>query len=275
MPKAKPPITEAPTASESKPVRMGRGRRPLTRKLRDAKDALYRQHIIDAAERIFSQQGFQSTRMQDVAAAAGISLATLYQSFPGKEELHRSILVSRDQEMLDKIQARWGPALQRPQSVEHVLLLMETHLHFLLEHPEYLQMQLRDGYAWYSRAAQPTAAEQQMWERGLANMSGVLAWGAAAGYFNPGDHADQARLLLAMQQTRFANWVMDGMRAAHTDVVVQIQADFVRLCCLPGVAAKLLAADGAGLNPKTLARIRTLAGQLAQTGLEHQEAPPT
>ncbi len=238
-------------------VRLGRGRRPQSRKLRDAKDALYREHIMEVAEQIFAETGFADARMQDIAAAAGISLATLYQSHPGKQELHRALLIARDRQMLEQVEARWRHAAV-PDSVEQVLLLMETHLRFLLDHPHYLRMQLKEGYAWYHRAAQPTAAERDMWERGLKNIEAVLAWGVARKLFATGNPVDQARMMMAMQQTRFANWVMDGMRAPQAEVIGHIQADFVRLCCRPAIAARLLADDGAGLNAKTQARIRAL-----------------
>jgi AcrR family transcriptional regulator len=239
--------------------RLGRGRRPQSRKLRDARDALYREHIMEVAERIFAETGFAATRMQDIAAAAGISLATLYQSYPGKEQLHRSLLIARDREMLERVEA--SAHARVPQSVEQVLLLMETHLAFLLEHPDYLRMQLKEGYAWYHRAAQPTAEERQMWERGLKNIEAVLDWGVGRRLFSAGNAVDQARMMMAMQQTRFANWVMEGMREPHAAVIGHIQADFVRLCCRPAIAAKLLSDDGSGLNPKTQERIRMLGAQ--------------
>lgn len=219
---------------------------------------------MEVAERIFAEQGFGATRMQDIATAAGVSLATLYQSFPGKEELHRSLLVARDREMLDQVQTRWGGALHQPDDIEHVLLLMETHLHFLLDHPDYLRMQLHDGYAWYSRAAQPTAAEQQMWARGLANIAAVLTWGMQRKLFNLCDPVDQARMLMAAQQTRLANWVMGGMKVSHAEVIVQVQADFVRLCGRPAVSMKLLSDDGAGLAPAAQFRIDALRQRLGK-----------
>ena len=252
-------MSTAPRAPARPAVRLGRGRRPQARKLRDARDALYREHILEIAERVFAEQGFAATRMQDIAAAAGISLATLYQSYPGKEDLYRGVLITRDRAMLEAVTSRWSGAIAAPESVEQVLVLMETHLHFLLDHPEYLRLLLRTGYAWYDRAAQPTDAEQQMWERGLRSIEAVLAWGVQRKVFNPGNATDQARLLIASQQARFANWATDGMRQARAEVVAQIQADFVRLLCRPAVAAELLAPDGAGLSARTLARLRELA----------------
>lgn len=242
------------------PVKLGRGRRPQARKLRDARDALYREHIMDVAEKIFADQGFASTKMQDIAAAAGISLATLYQSYPGKQELHRGLLIERDKQMFDRVLSARPQVTGAPESVEQVLLFMETHLYFLLDHPDYLRMQLQEGHAWYHRAAQPTPDEQQMWERGLFLIGQMFTWGMQKGFFSPGNAVHQARLLMATQQTRFANWVMDGMREPHEAVVTRIQADFVRLFCRPEVVAGVLSVDGEGLSEKTLATIRALGG---------------
>src|SRR5438105_4115295 len=107
------------TLPKSKPA-LGRGRPPQARKLRDAKDALYREHIVEVAERTFAEQGFVATRMQDIAAAAGVSLAKLYQFYPGKDELYRGVLLVRDREMLDAFLERWSSIVGAPQSVEQV-----------------------------------------------------------------------------------------------------------------------------------------------------------
>ena len=242
-------------------VSLGRGRRPQARKLRDAKDALYRNHIVEVAERAFAGQGFADTRMQDIAATAGVSLAKLYEFYPSKDELYRGVLVIRDREMLGRFLERWGHVVAAPESVEQVLLIMETHLQFLLDHTHYLRLLLREGYAWYSRAAQPTSEEQRMFDRGVANISMVLTWGIKQGLFSPGNLVDKARMILTAQQTRFANWAMDDMRAPHAEVIAHIQADFVRICCRPAVGAELLSEDGAGLAPATLERITALRQQ--------------
>lgn len=235
-----------------------RGRRPQSRELRAAKDALYREHIVDAAERIFAEQGFTNTKMQDIARAVGVSLGTLYQAYPGKAELYRAILIARDGEMINTVMAKGHQVLQQP-SIERLLWLMETHLRFLLEHPDYLRMQLQEGHAWYHSTAWPSSEEQKMWERGLAVLQQVFAWGEAQALFIPGDAADQARLMLTLQQTRLANWVSAGMREPHGAVMARIQADFVRYFCRVERAAQLLSSDGATLNASTCERVRAIA----------------
>lgn len=249
------------SVSDEKPpvaVKLGRGRAPRAKSLQDAKDALYKEHIMDVAERIFADQGFSNAKMQDIASEAGISLGRLYLSYPSKTDLHRAILIARDAQMLNTVLARGQDSLQAPTSIEEVLWMNEAHLHFLLQHPDYLRMQLQEGHAWYHQSAQPTREEQAMWDRGLHVLKALFTWGMGQGYFSPASVEHQARMLLSLQQTRLANWVMDGMKASHESVVLGVQADFIRLFCRPEHSAKLLANDGSGLNEKTVKRIRAL-----------------
>lgn len=242
-------------SASTKPVR---GRRPQSLDLRAAKDALYREHIMDAAERIFAEQGFADARMNDIARAVGISLGTLYQAYPGKTDLHRAILIARDQEMLNNVLTKGQKVLQQPQTILHLLWMTEIHLSFLLEHPDYLRMQLQEGHVWYHSTAWPSSDEQQMWERGLTAMKQVFAWGQAQKLFVPGDVADQARLMMALQQARLANWVGAGMQEPHAAVMARVQSDFVRTFCRPAHAAELLSADGSSLNQIAQEKIRAL-----------------
>lgn len=232
-----------------------RGRRKQPRELREAKEALYREHIMEVAERMFADQGFAETKMQDIARKAGISLGTLYQSYPGKQDLYRALLITRDSEMFEVATSRAQKVLPGMDSLEPLLWAMQAHVSFLLEHPDYLRMQLQQGYVWYHSASWPSSDEQQMWERGLAMLEQVFQWGADQGYFVPGDASEQAKLMMAMQQARLASWVGKGMRESHDEVLTVILADFIRLFCRPLVAAGLLSDDGYALNENTMAKM--------------------
>ncbi len=236
-----------------------RGRRKQSNVLRNVRSALYREHVMQAAERIFAEQGFANTRMQVIARTAGISLGTLYQAYPGKAELYRAILIARDGQMLNAVMAKGQKILQQPQSIERLLWLMETHLKFLLEHSDYLRMQLQEGHAWYHSTAWPSSEEQKMWERGLMVMQQIFSWGETQGWFIPGDPADQARMMMSMQQARLANWVGAGMREPDMAVMTRVQADFVRNFCRTEQTARLLSTDGASLNAVTRDSIRAIA----------------
>lgn len=59
---------------------------PRARAARTKRDRT-RRALLDAAEAIFGSRGWQRTRMEDVAAAAGVSAATAYNHFPTKHAL--------------------------------------------------------------------------------------------------------------------------------------------------------------------------------------------
>src|ERR1700744_4958639 len=48
--------------------------------------------IVEAALRLFADRGFAATKLEDVAAAAGISKGTIYLYFPTKEDLFRAVV---------------------------------------------------------------------------------------------------------------------------------------------------------------------------------------
>ncbi len=62
--------------------------------------------ILDAALKVFSEQGFHETRLEDIAAAAGFSKASLYNYYKDKEEIFLSLAIreyNKLNEMLHEI----------------------------------------------------------------------------------------------------------------------------------------------------------------------------
>ena len=48
--------------------------------------------LLESAERVFSDKGFQATSIRDIAKAAGFSVGGVYQFFKSKDELYLKIL---------------------------------------------------------------------------------------------------------------------------------------------------------------------------------------
>lgn len=57
--------------------------------------------IIDAAEKVFTQQGFANAKMEDVAKDLGISKGTIYFYFASKENLYMAITYRAFQKLID------------------------------------------------------------------------------------------------------------------------------------------------------------------------------
>ncbi len=84
----KPPRTATP----QEPVRSAGPGRP--------KDLGKRASILDAAQRLFLEQGYQGVSMDQIAAAAGVSKLTVYSHFGDKETLFASAISAKCQEVL-------------------------------------------------------------------------------------------------------------------------------------------------------------------------------
>lgn len=77
--------------------------------LRDRKKAATRQHIVDAAVRLFSERGFEDPTVDEIAAAADTGKGTIYNYFHTKED----ILVAFIAEQEARIQKKMVRVLKR------------------------------------------------------------------------------------------------------------------------------------------------------------------
>ncbi|HVP31610.1 MAG TPA: TetR/AcrR family transcriptional regulator [Myxococcota bacterium] len=51
-----------------------------------------RDRILDAAETLFAERGFDGVAVRDIAARVGLNAASLYNHFPGKQALYEAVL---------------------------------------------------------------------------------------------------------------------------------------------------------------------------------------
>ncbi|MBF6229942.1 TetR/AcrR family transcriptional regulator [Nocardia farcinica] len=75
-----------------------------------------RAEILDAAVRVFARKGFAASRVEDVAAAAGIAKGSVYLAFDSREDLLRAIFedfAERTAAGMRRARTAEGPALDR------------------------------------------------------------------------------------------------------------------------------------------------------------------
>jgi len=86
-------------------------RLPLRARLRDE----VRSAILDAAEQVLAREGLNAGRMEDIARRAGVAVGTVYNHFADRDALLRSLLASRRDELLgrvDRALAAAGPGFR-------------------------------------------------------------------------------------------------------------------------------------------------------------------
>jgi AcrR family transcriptional regulator len=62
-----------------------------------------RRAILEAAQDVFAVSGYHGSSIDEIAHAAGISKALIYEHFPSKKDLHVSLLDTHVQELFDRL----------------------------------------------------------------------------------------------------------------------------------------------------------------------------
>jgi len=94
----------------------------------DATSADTKTRILDAAERLFVEHGFEATSLRSLTSAAGVNLAAVNYHFGSKEELFQAVLTRRldpmNQERIELLARVEREAAGRPLSCEKILFAM-------------------------------------------------------------------------------------------------------------------------------------------------------
>jgi AcrR family transcriptional regulator len=101
---------------------------------RDEARALFRDGILDAAEAVFAERGFQGARMQDIAERARIAVGTVYNHFDEKEDILQALLEERTAGLIAEVSAREDDPVEFEARLEtqlrRVMRFIESHRAF-------------------------------------------------------------------------------------------------------------------------------------------------
>jgi hypothetical protein len=93
------------------------------------KRTLKENQIIDAAEVVFSRQGYDNTKMEDIAAQIGVSKGTVYFYFSSKENLYMAITYRAYETLIDLFH-RTIFDNRNKKGIDSVLSLMRVFMDF-------------------------------------------------------------------------------------------------------------------------------------------------
>jgi len=147
-----------------------------------------RQGILDAAVEVFGQRGYHRSSIDEIATAAGVSKALIYEHFSSKKDLQASLLELYVGELFSRLSANAATGEQGEVRLRRGL---EAFFGFVEEHRGGWRMLFRD-------AADPDLAEQlaQVQDQGAALVAGLIAAEPAPDH--PGRSAVEGEQELAM-----------------------------------------------------------------------------
>lgn len=90
--------------------------------------------ILDAAERVFFEKGYERTSMDDIARTASLSRALLYVYFKDKAAIQRGIMLRAGQSLTTRFEAARRTA---DTGLAQIAAMGEAYYQFYLEEPDY------------------------------------------------------------------------------------------------------------------------------------------
>ena len=147
-----------------------------------------RGRILDAAERLFAERGYEAASLRDIAAAAGVAQPGLYNYFDGKQALYAAVLDRALEPMAEALEAHLDGAGGR-QAFARLPAVMTDRL---CEHPQMaalFQQALRGD---------PASVGNRLLREWLDRLFGGGVEAARAAGFAELDRADLAIWVIAM-----------------------------------------------------------------------------
>jgi AcrR family transcriptional regulator len=214
--------------------------------LRDRKRGLYREAILDAAERVFGEVGYEATKVQRVAAEAGVSLTTLYSVVESKWEIYRAVHRRR----LGEVMGLAKGVLQKDMSSLDILIAgTRLQLAFFMKRRDFTKMQLKEVTAWSTIELLRSPEQVEALGIGLDLMASLLRQCIEDGYLIDDDPELMARMMIATQQVRLAMWMDRGCIEDPDRVTDAALRHLLRSFCKTEHLASALEAAGLGGSP--------------------------
>lgn len=142
------------------------------------RDATTRDLILDAAERLFAQQGFARTPIKQIGREAGVNSALLYYYFADKDRLYREVL----QRFIDRLVARTtsGVTAEGPPAAR-LRAFLEAQAETLAANPHFPRLLVRELAE--SDAAHAVEQIQRLAATGFRRLCEIIEEGQRVGVF--------------------------------------------------------------------------------------------
>jgi AcrR family transcriptional regulator len=168
-------------------------------------EAVRREQILQAAERLLEHYGPQKTTVADVAREAGIGVGSVYLEFPSKEAIIEALSRARHEAVLAAM--REAVKQEGLSWAERLAYMMQTRL------DAYLAQASGGAHARdLLHCANPAVKSASIWfhQKEQALVTELLDAAVAAGEFDVVDTSQTARVLLRAYSAFTPPWILCG-----------------------------------------------------------------
>jgi AcrR family transcriptional regulator len=152
---------------------------------REAQNKLSREHVLDAAEDVFSRKGFHDATIKEIAEVAEFSVGAVYSFFENKDDLFLSVIERRGAELVPAMKAllegRDAPA-------DQLHRLADLQVEFFRQHPNFSRLYLQaTGSPLFNVKASLGRVAQKRYEAAMGLEASLIERGQADGSLVAGD----------------------------------------------------------------------------------------
>ncbi|MBC8234662.1 TetR/AcrR family transcriptional regulator [bacterium] len=185
-----------------------------------------RRQILDAAVKVFAQNGFYNSKVLDIAKEAGVANGTVYLYFPSKDDILISIFEEQMGELIDymerEIQKEIGSLNKLQKLVSMQMHLIETNS----ELTELLLVELRQSKKFLRSNA------TDMMSKYIDMISDILREGIAEGTIDENiDVTIVGTMLFSAVEGLATRWILEGASYSldkATDTVIKVFLNGIR-----------------------------------------------
>jgi AcrR family transcriptional regulator len=184
-----------------------------------------RSAILDSALAVFSERGYHSAAIDDIASQAGVSKALIYEHFASKQELHGDLIARNARELTQRVAGALS-GVEVESTSERLASGLEAFFAFVEERRDAWRMLFRD-------AAEPesSAVLDRMVEQVTAEVTMLISEDPGARELAHGGDDRSLRLLAEMLvggAQSMANWWTEHPETSRGQLV-EIAMDFAWL----------------------------------------------
>jgi TetR/AcrR family transcriptional regulator, cholesterol catabolism regulator len=217
----------------------------------ETKSARTRRRILDAAARVFREEGYANARLSDIAALAGIQTGSLYYHFDGREDLVAEILRLGIETSWAHVRAAVDALPTDCAPLDRLATAIRAHTLAVLEIGDYASAQARIVGQVPAEVRKGHLADQRRYG---AYWNSLIEAAATAGSLRPGLDLFVARMLVLGALNWTAEWY-EPKRGVSAAAI----ADAAVMMALSGLA---LPADADGYRDAVV------------PGVKHSTRPP-
>jgi len=160
--------------------------------------------ILEAAEQVFAERGFQAASVEEIAGRAEVAIATLYKMFGNKEELFAAIVDYRQESFLSEIEAQVAvsddPAERLQRLIEGIYRYFERH-----QAAFRIYLGATHGFPWHIRSSMGERAFSK-YQDFIAFVAAILEAGMRAGQWPKDDATRLAGAVVGALNALLTQW---------------------------------------------------------------------